>query len=87
MNQEAPDTVLNEEWTLDPDGNVLHQLHFQADYAMTGIHLPNFPFDTPMIVATRRPFGVSMDELVFNRHSLTLDHPFQRANLADKSAP
>jgi len=66
MNQEAPDTVLNEEWTLDPDGNVLHQLHFQADYAMTGIHLPNFPFDTPMIVATRRPFGVSMDELVFN---------------------
>ena len=66
MNQEAPDTVLNEEWTLDPDGVVLHQLHFQADYAMTGIHLDNFPFDKPMIVATRRPFGVYMDELVFN---------------------
>jgi hypothetical protein len=66
MNQEAPDTVLNEEWTINPDGYVLHQLHFQADYAMTAVGLTNFPFDNPVIVATRRPFGMSTDDLDFN---------------------
>ena len=64
MNQEAPDTPLEEEWTLYPDGSIRHSLHFQADYAMTGSHLVNFPFDTPMVVATRRPFGIYTDELL-----------------------
>lgn len=61
INQESPDTVINEEWTVYPDGTVQHQLHLQADYAISGKVFAAFPFDKPMYVATRRPYKMYYD--------------------------
>ena len=56
-NQDAPDTPLEEQWTLYPNGTVVHHYHFRATYSISGRLYETYPFDKPVFVATRRPYG------------------------------
>jgi hypothetical protein len=65
FNQEAVDTVLDEQWTLYPNGTVQHFLHFQNMYAISGRYYAAYPFDKPIYVATRRAFNTPPSEVKF----------------------
>ena len=66
VNQESPDNVVNEEWTLFPNGTVLHQLHLINDYSISGKKFAAFPFDQPLFVATRRSYRMYRSEVQLN---------------------
>jgi len=57
-DQDAPDTPLEEQWMLYPNGTVVHHYHFLASYTVTGRLYESYPFDKPVFVATRRAYGM-----------------------------